>query len=217
MSNTEKKFYQRDYWIKENLRYTHVYFRTVKLASIINAMSRGEQCDLLDVGCGPETLSSLLNKNINYFGIDIAIQNPKQHLREVDITCNPIHFKGQIFDFVVAAGLFEYMGGHSEEKYLEIRSLLKPSGKFIVTYMNMAHCTKPSYPSWNNITTINKFKTDLSKYYYIQDYFPSYYSTKSGDLQNVLMRKLQLHFNLDLPLLGKKYGVNYIFICSLTK
>ncbi len=205
---TSKEYCGREYWIKENLRYTHRYFRTLKLAKIVNVMSRGKPCDLLDLGCGPETLSSLLNQNVSYFGIDIALHRAQKHLMEMDITRNPIHFHGNTFDFVVAAGLFEYMGNCSHEKYAEILTLLKPNGKFIVTYMNMDHCTKPSFPSWNNIVTIDEFKEGLSQHYHVLDFFPSYYSAKEGDLESELMRKLQLNFNLNIPLIGKRYGVN---------
>lgn len=217
MNIREKTYQSRGYWIEENLRYKHVYFRTVKIAHIINRLSRGKQCDLLDIGCGPETLSTLLEPNINYFGIDIAIHSPKQNLIELDIVHNPIEFREKSFDFVVAAGLFEYLGDQYEKKYSEIQRLLKPGGKFIVTYMNMKHCTKPYFPTWNYITSIERFKADLRKYFHVYHSFPSYYSNQPGDLTGSMIRKLQLHLNVNIPLLADKYGVNYIYITGPKK
>src|ERR1700728_3617092 len=94
------QFRPRDYWIKENRQYATASFRLHKCARIINEMSRGRECSLLDVGCGPGALRTLLSPNIRYCGIDIAIQQPAAYFREVDIARNAIDFDNMRFDFV---------------------------------------------------------------------------------------------------------------------
>ena len=51
-----------------------------------------------------------LPRNVHYYGIDIAIQDPAPNLREADILKEPVGFGGRTFDIAVAQGLFEYMG-----------------------------------------------------------------------------------------------------------
>jgi SAM-dependent methyltransferase len=209
-----EKYFSRDYWIQENLAYSHVYFRTEKIASIANALAKGERCDLLDIGCGPCTLATLLHKNINYFGIDIAIHDPKPYLVEADIVNNAIVWRDKSFDLIVAAGVFEYLGSLEKNKFAEINALLKPNGKFIVTYSNIQHRVKPLYPTWNNVKSIDDFKLNLEACYQVERYFPAYYSMSDRDLTNSTMRKLQLHLNCNVPFIDKLLGVNFIFVCS---
>ena len=73
-------------------------------------MAQGKTYDLLDVGCGPATLMHLLDQNISYHGIDIAIHEPAPNLIEADFLENPISFHGRKFDIVLAQGIFEYVG-----------------------------------------------------------------------------------------------------------
>src|SRR5262245_7199315 len=84
VSDGAVKYYKRDFWSEENLKFTQPHFRLRKAARIINKMARGNECDLLDVGCGPATLMKLLDENIHYYGMDIAIQEPAQNLIEAD-------------------------------------------------------------------------------------------------------------------------------------
>src|ERR1041385_6727346 len=107
MSETKGKLYKRDFWITENLRYAKPHFRLAKAARIINSLAEGRQCSLLDVGCGPATLMHLLRENIQYHGIDIAIQSPSPNLRQIDLTQQPIAFDDQAFDIIIAQGFFE--------------------------------------------------------------------------------------------------------------
>jgi predicted TPR repeat methyltransferase len=126
-------FWGRDFWTEENLRYSQPHFRLEKCARIVNTLSRGKECDLLDVGCGPATLARLLRKNINYHGIDIAIHTPASNLIEADLVENEIAFKGKSFDIIVAAGFFEYLGDLQDCKLLEIAHILKQHGTFIAS------------------------------------------------------------------------------------
>lgn len=46
------KYYKRDFWGEENLKFTRPHFRLQKSARVINKMAQGKERDLLDVGCG---------------------------------------------------------------------------------------------------------------------------------------------------------------------
>ena len=77
--NRPARYYKRDFWGKENLKFSQPHFRMERLARIVNRMSHGQQYDVLDVGCGPAALKHLLDSNLRYHGIDIAIQEPARH------------------------------------------------------------------------------------------------------------------------------------------
>jgi hypothetical protein len=76
--------YKKDFWSKENLKYSRPHYRLEKSARIINRIARGRRCTLLDVGCGDAALRSLLRRNIENYGIDIAIHDPAPNLIEAD-------------------------------------------------------------------------------------------------------------------------------------
>lgn len=214
------KFYKKDYWSTENLLYSQPYFRLEKVAKIVNALSREKECDLLDIGCGPATLAKLLQKNINYYGVDIAIQEAKPNLIEMDFLENEIRFKDKTFDIIVASGVFEYMGLHQKEKLSEIQKILNKNGKFIVTFSNLTHIEKPFYPSWNNLQSIKDMKSDLSLFFRVEKHFPAYHSTQYAEVNNKflkgkILRKFQMTININIPFISPLLGVNYIFICSL--
>jgi len=84
--------YKRDFWSKENLKFTTQNYRLRKAAGVVNKIAGDRQCDLLDVGCGPASLKDVLRENISYFGIDIAIHDPAPNLIESDFLETPISF-----------------------------------------------------------------------------------------------------------------------------
>ena len=104
-----------------------------KVARTVRIVTRGRQCDLLDVGCGPATLAQLMPAGVRYHGIDIAIQEPAPNLIETGIIKAPIAFGGKTFDVIVAQGMFECVGRFQSQKFAEIASLLNDGGRFIVT------------------------------------------------------------------------------------
>jgi cyclopropane fatty-acyl-phospholipid synthase-like methyltransferase len=122
------EFRNHRYWINAADFFKQPYFRLEKCVKIVNKLARGKDCDLLDVGCGPATLAKLLQKNINYYGIDIAIHDPEPNLKEIDITEDEIAFGNRKFDIVVAAGIFEYLGGLQKEKFFDIVRILNKEG-----------------------------------------------------------------------------------------
>ena len=109
-SGSTARYYTRDFWSKENLKFVKSHFRMERAARIINAMAKGKESDLLDVGCGPATLMHFLDRNIHYYGIDIAIHEPAPNLIEADFLETPIKFGDRLFDIVLAQGVFEYVG-----------------------------------------------------------------------------------------------------------
>lgn len=70
----DERIYKREFWQTENLKFAAPHFRLVKVARLVRQLASGRRCDLLDVGCGPATLSRLMPVNVRYHGIDIAIQ-----------------------------------------------------------------------------------------------------------------------------------------------
>jgi cyclopropane fatty-acyl-phospholipid synthase-like methyltransferase len=145
MRQVSQNYNTREFWITENRQYTEGNFRLRKCARLLNEFAAGRQCDLLDIGCGPATLRRLVDPNISYRGIDIALHEKAPYLREVDFVKTPLAFDGMRFDLIVALGVFEYMGAHQDEKFAEIRKLLKPGGKFILSYINFRHVRRRIY------------------------------------------------------------------------
>ena len=131
--------YKKDFWSKENLKYSRPHYRLEKSARIINRLARGKRITLLDVGCGPAALMPLLRSNIQYYGIDIAIHDPAPNLIEADLLNTPIRFDDKRFDIVIAQGFFEYVGTFQAQKFAEISQLLNDGGIFIASYVNFGH------------------------------------------------------------------------------
>ena len=207
-------FRGRDFWIEENRRYSQPHFRLEKCARIVNALSRGKECDLLDVGCGPATLVRLLRKNVNYHGIDIAIHAPAPNLIEADFIENQIGFKGKSFDIIIAAGLFEYLGDLQDCKLLEIAHILKPHGTFIASYTNFDHIHAFRYPPYNNIMSLEDFKNSLGSVFRIERYFPVSHNWMASDPRRKWLKEVQMPLNLNIPVLSRWFGVGFFFICS---
>jgi SAM-dependent methyltransferase len=212
---TSARFLAREFWIEENSKYSQPYLRLEKCAGIVNQLARGEPYDLLDVGCGPATLALLLDANINYFGIDLAIHSPAPNLHEVDFAKHPIGFDDRRFDLVVAAGVFEYMGKQQARKLGEIRSLLKEEGKFIVTYTNFHHLrNKGDYYPYNNVQPLRDFRRALEEHFHVDQSFPSSHNWKVTEPRRPWLKKINALVNFNIPIVSPLFAVNYFFICS---
>jgi SAM-dependent methyltransferase len=212
-----EKFHKRDFWLEENLNYADPYFRLEKCARIVNSLAQGRDCDLLDVGCGPATLASLLHKNIAYFGLDIAIHNPAPNLRELDFAQNEIEFDGRSFDIIVAAGVFEYLGLHQNKKFSEIRTVMKRDGKFVLTYTNFNHLNDKliDHSIYNNIKTIDAFKRELEAYFRIEKWYPSSHNWYCSEPRRKFLKQVQMPLEIFIPIISPMLAINYFFICSL--
>ena len=208
------KLYKKDFWSEENLKFTRPHFRLKKAARIINKMAQGKERDLLDVGCGPATLMNLLDKNIHYYGIDIAIHQPAPNLLEADFLEVPVRFGDKKFDIVLAQGIFEYVGEFQSRKFAEISELLRRDGVFIVSYTNFGHLRKQVYWPFSNVQSIGDFRESLARHFRIDRYFPVAHNWHHGAPQRKWLQAIQMPVNLNIPVISPALASEYFFICS---
>jgi SAM-dependent methyltransferase len=206
--------YKRDFWRVENLNYSRPHPRMVKVARIANSLARGRNCTLLDIGCGPTTLASLLQPNIDYYGVDIAIQEPAPNLLEVDLLENPIGFDSRRFDIVVAQGFFEYAGKFQSQKLAEIADLLAEGGTFICSYVNFGHWHRSIYMPYSNVQPFPKFRASLGEHFTVRRVVPTSYNVRHRDSQGKLAEVLGLGTDLNIRILGRLFAIQYILLCT---
>jgi SAM-dependent methyltransferase len=206
--------YKRDFWATENRGFAEPHFRLQKVAGIVRDMVGDKECDLLDLGCGPSTFARLMPPNVRYYGIDIAIHDPAPNLIEKDLLETPIDFRGMKFDLVLAQGLFEYLGDRQRQKFAEIRTLLKDSGKFVVTYINFAHRQRNLYHAYSNVQEPGAFRRDLERYFTIDRAFPGAYNWNHTLPSRRFMKKAQSRLYVNIPFVSEILAVDYFYICS---
>jgi SAM-dependent methyltransferase len=211
------RYYKRDFWSRENLNYAQPHFRLEKAARVVNRMAGGKRCDLLDVGCGPATLGRLVDENISYHGIDIAIHEPAPYLVEADFLETPISFRGRKFDIVVAQGIFEYVGTFLAGKLAEISDLLADGGKFLASYVNFHHRQPLIYDPYSNVQPLRDFRGSLASQFRVHRYFATSHNWKHSEPSRVLLRAMQMPLRLNVPLVSRVLAVEYFFICSSKK
>lgn len=212
--NARPKYYKNDYWREENRKFSRVHHRLVKSARIISRLARGRECDLLDIGCGPAALMGLLPPNVHYHGVDIAITNPAPNLVEADILQTPIGFGGKKFDIVSAQGVFEYLGDFQLEKFAEIAAVLKPGGKFLVTYWNFDHRRPHVYGSFSHVQRLADFRRALEQSFDVDRCLPVAHNWQQTSPRRPLVRAVNMHLNAHVPVLSSKLAVEYFFLCS---
>jgi SAM-dependent methyltransferase len=205
-------YYKRDFWSKENLKFTAPHYRLRKCAGVVNKIAGDGPCDLLDVGCGPGALKDLLRENISYFGIDIAIPEHAPNLIESDFLEAPISFHDKKFDIIVAQGVFEYLGKFQEQKFAEINNLLKRDGRFVATYVNFNHRARSIYWPYSNIQPLGDFRASLARFFTIERYFPTSHNWHHSEPGRPLIQSLQVPIRL--PVLSHYLAVEYFFVCS---
>jgi SAM-dependent methyltransferase len=210
----EAQYHKRDFWANENLKYIEPHFRMRKVAREVRRVTGGRECDLLDIGCGPATLASLMPPGVHYHGIDIAISEPAPNLIEMDIIQEPISFRGKKFDVVVAQGLFEYVGKLQSRKFAEIAGLLNDGGKFILTYQNFAHRKKDVYWLYSNVQQPADFRRDLSRFFRIERSYAGSHNWNHGQPNRRFMKLSQAHLKLSIPVISPALAVDYFYICS---
>ena len=206
--------HKRGFWSQENLKYSQPHYRLEKSARIINRLARGRRCTLLDVGCGPATLMSALGPNIQYHGIDIAIHDPAPNLIEADFLETPIRFGDKRFDFVIAQGVFEYVGSFQAQKFAEIARTLNRAGVFIVSYVNFGHRATNIYFPYSNVQPLNDFRQSLAQYFEIRRFFPTSHNWNHSEPRRNLVKAGNMHINLNVPVISRVLAVEYFFICS---
>jgi SAM-dependent methyltransferase len=207
-------YYGNDFWRQENLKFAEPWYRLEKCARILDRVAQGKPRSLLDVGCGPGTLQHLIPRNIDYYGIDIAIQNPGPNLLELDILDAPISFRGKRFDLVIASGVFEYLGEYQCQKFQEIAEVLEHDGTFIVSYTNFSHRATEIYDRVNNVQPIEAFQRSLATWFRVDQAFPASHNWKHRQPSRKSVREVNLRFNVNIPWVSRVLAVEYIFICS---
>jgi SAM-dependent methyltransferase len=213
----EVRYEKRDFWAGESYKFVEPHFRMRKVAREVGRVTRGRECDLLDIGCGPATLGRLVPPGVHYYGIDIAISEPAANLIEMDIVKEPISFRGQKFDLAVAQGMFEYVGEFQVQKFAEIADLLNDGGKFIVTYQNNAHRKRETYWAYNNVQLPDAFRRDLSRFFKIERSYPVSHNWNHGVPRRNLIKAPQAYLNLNIPVISPILAVDYLYVCSLRR
>jgi SAM-dependent methyltransferase len=206
--------HKRGFWSQENLKYSQPHYRLVKSARIINRLAGGRRCTLLDVGCGPATLMSIIQPNIQYYGIDIAIHQPAPNLIETDFLETPIWFDDKRFDIVIAQGVFEYVGSFQAEKLAEIARILNDGGVFIVSYVNFGHRATNIYFPYSNVQPLDNFRQSLARHFAVRRFFPSSHNWNHSEPSRKLVKAVNMHININVPVISRGLAVEYFFICS---
>jgi SAM-dependent methyltransferase len=217
MKEVTQDYRDKDYWIVENAQYAEPSFRLRKCARLVNQLAQGRACSLLDVGCGPAALSQLLDPNISYYGVDLAIHQPASYLREADFAQNRISFDERRFDFVVAMGVFEYMGQNQNRKLQEIKEILNDNGKFIMSYINFGHLRRQIWPNYNNVQPIADMTKGVEEVFRIERRFPVSHHWRQKQPGKNALPAIQMHLNFNIPLLSSALAVEYFFACSHRK
>lgn len=211
---TEPLYYKQDFWSTENLKYVEPHFRLEKASHLANGIARGRTCDLLDVGCGPATLKRLLDKNIHYYGIDIAIHDPAHYLIQTDFLQNSIAFEERHFDIVVAQGVFEYAGALQVKKFAEIKDLLTKKGRLLLSYVNFDHLNIHRYHIYNNMQSFDDFQQSVNQFFTIERIIPTSHHWHHREPTRRIMKSLQMNMNVNIPVLSRMFAIEYFFICS---
>jgi SAM-dependent methyltransferase len=211
------QLYKKDFWSKENLKFSEPWYRIEKSARLISKLAGGRECSLLDIGCGPAALMRLLPPNVHYYGIDIAVQEPAPNLIEADILKNPIRFGDKRFDIIIAQGVFEYLGGFQSQKFAEIAEILNDNGIFIVSYTNFRHRKPVIYHAFSNVVSLDEFRSDLARDFNIRQCFPFSHNWKHGQPARKLVKAVNMRVNAKIPFISPVLAVEYFFICSPRK
>lgn len=206
--------YKKDFWRKENLNYERPHLRMEKIARLVNKLAGGAKRTLLDVGCGPATLQTLIDPNVQYYGIDIAIQEPAPNLLETDLVESPISFGDKRFDIVVAQGFFEYTGDHQSAKFAEIADSLNDGGIFITSYVNFAHRKPEVYWPYSNVRPFREFRASVAERFDIRRCWPTSYNWNHWEPSQRLVRAVNMRININVPFIAPILGVQYLLVCS---
>ena len=205
--------FKRDFWSQENLKYTQPHYRMRKVARMVNRLADGKACRLLDVGCGPAALRLLLDPNIAYHGIDIAIQEPSPGLVERDLLSEPIRSDYAPFDLIVAQGFFEYMADAQSQKFAEIADLLASNGRLVVTYVNFDHRSPYHYSPYSNIQASARFRNSLAEHFVVERHVPTAHNWNHSEPGRWFARGPNMYINVKVPILTSWLAVEYIYVC----
>ncbi len=208
------EIYKKDFWSSERPKFATPHYRLRKTGELVNRIIGDRAGTVLDVGCGPGTLGRLLNPGVSYYGLDLTVPEPAPNLREVDLTESAIEFDELRFDVVVAQGVFEYLGGHQSDKFAEISRILSPGGRFVVTYVNFDHRKPYIYPPYSNVQSHDAFQVALEAHFVIERSFPTSYNWNGGQPNRKWLQAVNMRFNINVPVVGRRLAVEYFFVCA---
>ncbi|MFL6436486.1 MAG: methyltransferase domain-containing protein [Terriglobales bacterium] len=214
MLQIAERYDKRDFWIRENAQYAEANFRMRKCAKLINRDAEEKTLSLLDIGCGPAAMRKVVSSNVLYHGVDIAIHEPAPYLLERDFVQSEIEFQGKTFDRIVALGVFEYMGSHQARKLEEIRQLLNPGGKFILSYVNFGHYRRKIYAMYNNVQSIREMQKSLEALFDIERCFPVCHHWRHRQPGKNAIPGIQMRIMFGIPWISPWLATEYFFICS---
>jgi SAM-dependent methyltransferase len=211
---TTAQYYKRDYWNAESTKFSRPWYRVQKTAQLVSRLAGDRSCTLLDVGCSAAALRQVLRPGIEYYGIDIAIQEPAPWLIEADLLQTPIAFGDRTFDLVVAQGFFEYMADAQSQKFAEIAGLMNKGGKFVVTYTNFGHRRKHVFEAFSNVQPVSDFRRDLERHFTVDRCFPASHNWKHAQPDKALVQAVNMRISANIPVVSPMLAVDYFFVCS---
>jgi len=124
--------------------FTFNAYVSIRYQQVVNQIPRQKSLKILDIGCGDGVLAYLISQKIraDITGIDIdfsAIKFARQQFKNQNIKARflkssayKLPFKKQFFDVVIATEIIEHLG-KPEIMLKEIKRVLKPKGKIIIT------------------------------------------------------------------------------------
>ncbi|MBO0727829.1 MAG: class I SAM-dependent methyltransferase [Acidimicrobiaceae bacterium] len=213
-STTGTETYKKDFWTGERPKFAVPHYRLRKAARLVNRLAGDRPGTVLDVGCGPGTLGRLLRPTLTYYGLDLSVPEPTPNLREIDLTEGRIEFDDRRFDVVVAQGVFEYLGRHTGEKLAEIARIVAPGGRFVATYVNFDHRKPYIYTPYSNVQPHDVFRAQVAECFTVERVFPTAYNWNHGEPNRRWLQAVNMGFNLNIPLIGRRLAVEYFFVCS---
>lgn len=117
------------------------YIPRLRVKKIIKELGNIKNKRILDIGCEAGYISlKLMKKRANVIGIDVcepALKKYALRTKKVPILCiaHKMPFKDNVFDGVVASEVIEHMP-QIDVVFREIKRVLKPKAKIIITFPN---------------------------------------------------------------------------------
>lgn len=152
-------------------RFWHKY----KFLEVINCIDTIQETEILDIGCGPGTLLSMLPLGYTHaVGVDISKKQIKfaerqfKNLKNISWIASNIFdlkLKKNSFDFIFLIEVIEHLHKKDSLKLLnKIYNLLKKNGILILTTPNYGSFWPAIECVWNKVNSINYRKQHINKY-----------------------------------------------------
>src|SRR2546423_4832959 len=132
----------------------------------------------------------------------------------MDIIEEPVSFRGQTFDVIVAQGLFEYAGEFQAKLFAEIAGLLNDGGRFVLTYQNFGHRKREIYWPYSNVQKPGDFRRELSRFFRIERSYPGSHNWNHSQPGRTFMKASQARLTLNIPLISPVLAVDYLYVCT---